>query len=71
MNQLLSASIVHAEATMADAYATACMVWGHLKCIEFLENNAHYSGVLVYTDEEGNWFTYYSPELNISMIQTD
>jgi FAD:protein FMN transferase len=71
MNQLLSASIVHAEATMADAYATACMVWGHLKCVEFLESNADYSGVLVYTDVEGNWFTYYSPELNISMVKTD
>ena len=71
MNQLLSASIVHVEATMADAYATACMVWGHLKCIEFLEGNADYFGVLIYTDEEGNWFTYYSPELNITMVQTD
>jgi len=71
MNQLLSASIVHAEATMADAYATACMVWGRLKCVEFLESNADYSGVLVYTDVEGNWFTYYSPKLNISMVKTD
>ena len=71
MNQLLSASIVHAEATMADAYATACMVWGHLKCVEFLETNADYSGVLVYADVEGNWLTYYSPELNISMVETD
>ncbi len=70
MNQLLSASILHAEATMADAYATACMVWGHLRCIEFLESNAEYSGILIYTDDEENWRTYYSPELNISMVQT-
>ena len=69
MNQLLSASILHAEATMADAYATACMVWGHLRCIEFLEGNAEYSGILIYTDDEENWRTYYSPELNISMVQ--
>ena len=71
MNQLLSASILHPQATLADAYATVCMVWGHLKCIEFLESNADYSGVLIYTDVEGNWFTYYSPELVISMVQTD
>ena len=71
MNQVLSASIVHAEATMADAYATACMVWGHLKCVEFLESNEDYSGVLVYTDVEGNWFTYYSPELKITMVKTE
>ncbi len=71
MNQLLSASILHPQATLADAYATVCMVWGHLKCIEFLESNADYSGVLIYTDVEGNWFTYYSPELDISMVQTD
>ncbi len=71
MNQLLSASILHPQATLADAYATACMVWGHVRCIEFLEREADFTGVLIYTDEDGNWITYYSSELDISIVQAD
>ena len=71
MNQLLSASILHPQATLADAYATACMVWGHVRCIEFLESEDDFTGVLIYTDEEGNWISYYSPDLDISFVPTN
>jgi thiamine biosynthesis lipoprotein len=62
-NNLLSASIIADECTMADGVATACMVFGTEKTIEFLGNHPEFEGYLVYSDENGNFKTWASEKL--------
>jgi thiamine biosynthesis lipoprotein len=69
MNQLLSATIIHSESMIADAYATACMVWGTDQCIDFIENHEGFSAYLIYANESGEWMTYESEGLNIRLIE--
>ena len=61
---LLSATVVAKEAWKADAYATALMVMGIEKAIEFIENNPQL-GLEVYLiyDQEGEFKTYVSKGL--------
>lgn len=47
---LLSATIVASDATMADAYATYCMVIGLDASREFLESHPELEGCLIYDD---------------------
>lgn len=51
-SNLLSATIVAENCMYADAYATACMVMGLNRSIEFLEKHTELGGFLVYS--EGN-----------------
>jgi thiamine biosynthesis lipoprotein len=62
-NRLLSVSIVTKECTVADAIATACMVMGLDKSIEFIKNNPGIEGYLVYSDDKGNYATWISVTL--------
>jgi thiamine biosynthesis lipoprotein len=62
-NNLLSASIIADDCTMADGVATACMVFGTEKTIEFLGNHPEFEGYLVYSDEKGNFKTWASEKL--------
>lgn len=48
---LLSASIKCPDAEKADALATACMVLGHEKAIELIQNDNEVEGFLMYDDE--------------------
>lgn len=48
---LLSATIVASDATLADAYATYCMVIGLEESREFLESRPDLEGCLIYDDD--------------------
>ena len=56
---LLSATIVAPDATMADAYATYCMVIGLEAAKVFLESRPDLEGCLIY-DEDGSFRTWCS-----------
>ncbi len=57
-HSLLSASIYASNCTLADGYATACMVMGLEKAIEMIEKNNGLEGFLIYSDDEGQlrWY---------------
>ncbi len=58
-HNLLSATILAADAMTADAYATWFMVAGLEKAIEVLENNSDIEGYLIYT-QDGEYKVYKS-----------
>lgn len=60
-NRLLSASVITAKASTADAYATAFMAMGLEKSIKYLDQNKGLEVYLIYSDKEGNWQVYQSP----------
>lgn len=62
-NQLLSATIVANDCATADGIATACMVIGKEKTIEFLGFHPECDAFLVYSDESGNYQTWTTENL--------
>jgi len=58
IRHLLSASIIADNCTMADGYATACMVMGLKASQKFLEKHPELQAFLVYSDDQGNIKTY-------------
>ena len=50
---ILSASIFAADATIADAWGTACMVMGHEKAIEILKKHPEIDAFLIYSTPDG------------------
>lgn len=60
---LLSASVLANECWEADAYATAFMVMGLEKGIEFLKNHKNIEAYFIYSDENGNLKTFTSEGL--------
>jgi FAD:protein FMN transferase len=62
-NQLLSATIIADECATADGIATASMVIGKDKTIEFLGLHPEYDAFLVYSDDNGNYQTWSSENL--------
>ena len=62
-NQLLSATILADECAIADGIATACMVMGKDKTIEFLNLHPEFKGYLIYSDDSGNLKTWMSEKL--------
>lgn len=62
-NQLLSATILADECATADGIATACMVFGKDKTIDFLNLHPEYDAFLVYSDENGNYQTWATENL--------
>jgi thiamine biosynthesis lipoprotein len=62
-NQLLSATIIADECATADGIATACMVMGKDKTIEFLGSYPEYDAFLVYSDDKGNYQTWSTDNL--------
>jgi thiamine biosynthesis lipoprotein len=62
-NQLLSATILADECATADGIATACMVIGKDKTIEFLGLHPEYDAFLVFSDENGDYQTWTSENL--------
>jgi thiamine biosynthesis lipoprotein len=62
-NTLLSATIIADDCATADGYATACMVMGTDKSIEFLNRHKELDAYLVYSDEEGNFKTWMTRNL--------
>ncbi len=62
---LLSASIIADNCTMADGYATACMVMGLKASQNFLKKHPELQAFLVYSDEQGNIKTYKTEGIKI------
>lgn len=62
-NQLLSATIVANDCATADGIATACMVIGKEKAIEFLGFHPEFDAFLVYSDDTGNYQTWTTENL--------
>ena len=65
IRHLLSASIIADNCTMADGYATACMVMGLKPSKKFLEKHPELQAFLVYSDEKGNIKTYVAGNIKI------
>lgn len=51
-HNLLSATVIAANSTIADAYATYLMVIGFDEAKNFLEKNTHFDAILVYGDQD-------------------
>jgi thiamine biosynthesis lipoprotein len=62
-NNLLSATIIASDCATADGVATACMVMGKEKTIEFLGQHPEFAAYLIYSDESGNFKTWMSADL--------
>ncbi len=68
-NHLLSVTVIHDECMFADAYATAFMVMGVKKTKQLLKIlDDELEVYLVFTDKQGEWKTYISPEMEKRMI---
>jgi len=58
VNPLLSATVFADDCMRADALATAFMVMGHEKAIDFLSNNPQYDAYLIFSNKAGSMSTY-------------
>lgn len=57
-NTLLSATILADDCATADGIATACMVMGKDKAVEFLGEHSEYDAFLIFSDTNGNFQTW-------------
>jgi thiamine biosynthesis lipoprotein len=64
ISNLLSATVVADDCITADAYATALMVFGVDKSIEFLKANKFLEAYLIYADQQGRFQVYVTPGLS-------
>jgi FAD:protein FMN transferase len=69
-NTLLSVTIIAGECAMADGIATACMVMGKDKTIEFLGAHPEFEAYLIYSDDSGNFKTWISEKLKKYISET-
>jgi FAD:protein FMN transferase len=69
-NRLLSATIIADECAVADGIATACMVMGKERAIDFLNKNPQFTGYLVFSDDKGNFNTWISDSLQDNISET-
>jgi thiamine biosynthesis lipoprotein len=63
MKRLLSATVLADDCITADAYATALMVMGMDRGKELLSEHKELEAYLIYSDDEGNYRTYFTPGL--------
>lgn len=63
ISDLLSATVVAETSAEADAYGTALMVMGLERSKEFLAAHPEIQAYLIYSDEQGRFQTYVTPEL--------
>ncbi len=66
-NQLLSATILASDCATADGIATACMVMGKEKSIEFIDLNPEFDAYLIYSDDKGDLKTWMTEKLKNSI----
>jgi thiamine biosynthesis lipoprotein len=62
-NQLLSATIIAEDCATADGIATACMVMGKDRTIDFLNLHPEFEAYLIFSDDEGNFRTWATKDL--------
>lgn len=63
-HSLLSATVVHANCTLADAYATSFMVMGLERARQFVESHQGIEAYLIYTDADNKLKTWQSKGFN-------
>jgi FAD:protein FMN transferase len=66
---LLSATIIAPTCTVADAWATACMVGGKDTAISFIEKNDFLEGYLIFSDDKGNMKSWISEGLRKKIVE--
>jgi len=69
-NRLLSATIIADDCATADGIATACMVMGQDRMIEFLNLHPEFEAYLVYSDDNGNFKTWTTQNLKEYISET-
>ncbi len=69
ISTLLSATIISSDCSTADAYATACMVGGLKKSMEWVEAHERLEGFFVYSDEQGEMKTRYTSGFEKYMVE--
>ena len=62
-NRLLSATILASDCGTADGVATACMVMGHEKAIEFIKKHPEFSAYFIISGLDGRYETWMSESL--------
>jgi thiamine biosynthesis lipoprotein len=62
-NNLLSATVLSRNCADADAVATACMVMGKEKAIDFISRNPQFEAYFVYSGDNGEFLTWISDGL--------
>ena len=67
-NRLLSATVIHDNCMLADAYATAFMVMGVKKSKRFVKSHPEIEIYLVYTNKNGKWNTFISADLQKRIV---
>jgi len=70
-NRLLSATIIADDCATADGIATACMVMGQDKTIEFLNLHPEFEAYLIYSDDNGNFKTWATQNLKEYIYETE
>jgi thiamine biosynthesis lipoprotein len=70
-HSLLSATLIMKNCGLADAYATSFMVMGFEKAKDLIENNPELGieAYLIYSDENGDMKTYFSPGLKDMLVE--
>jgi len=69
LSRLLSATVLAEECITADAYATAFMVMGLEKSMEFLKGQNELEAYLIYSDEEGNFNVFATPGMKEHIVE--
>jgi FAD:protein FMN transferase len=62
-NRLLSASIIAPDCSTADAVATACMVMGFERSVDFITGRPELQAYFVYSGDKGEFLTWVSDSL--------
>jgi FAD:protein FMN transferase len=70
-NSVLSASVIADDCAMADGMATAFMVMGKDKTIEFLADHPEFEVFLVYSDDKGNFKTWATEKLKSDISEEE
>jgi thiamine biosynthesis lipoprotein len=62
-NRLLGITVLADECAIADGIATACMVMGHERAIEFINSHPQFSAYMIYSTLDGGFETWISESL--------
>ena len=68
-HSLLSATVLAQDCATADAYATAFMVLGMKRAQEVLSHHPELQAYLIYSDEQGNYAVWSSPQLDKNIVR--
>ena len=69
MHNLLSVTIIADDCMTSDAWATACLVSGLEKSIQLLQQHAELDGLLIYSDDNGNYRVYATKGMNAISVK--